>query len=365
MVKSSVCSHRRECEAGTQVRISVMVLALAASSALGQGIRVFEQPMSTSAKAEYGARLTQLTVEQLRAEFNRETSLHRIRTIVAELSLRGADGAAALEQCSRPLEANDPATRMVRADIQIALARIGNSDRDYVMSLGKMLSAGDAYVVDAVAAELGRIGSAEAIATLRSQEKQGRPMIKIARLQAECRGLPVELSIEAILESARSTIRERDGNGAQALVAEGSMLAWLGEAAGDRLGKELASAPAGPRDVFWRQYGAFLERSLEGLQRAKVMRGTATAMSVATMPVAASTPSRRTSSQSVEILVPSETEVQIERQDEGGRGAKLECPTDGSGSSSLWVSVWAGAGMLIIACIILAIRISRKAGQQE
>ena len=222
-----------------------------------------------------------MSVEQLGAALAPATSPQRIRLIAIELSSRGPDATPVLKEYSRTRKANDPATRMVLANIEIALARIGRTDTDYVKSLENMLSAGDIYAIDAAAWELEQIGSAEAIAALKSHERGGRPRIKIARLRAEYGKLPAERRVAAILESARLAIREHEGNDVPALVAERSSLR---ENAEPFIKKELEAVSSQPQDAVGQRYRAFLEGVLQDLQRARVMRQTTTTLPIATMP---------------------------------------------------------------------------------
>ncbi|MDZ7618415.1 MAG: hypothetical protein U1E05_15530 [Patescibacteria group bacterium] len=251
---------------------SLGLLLLVAIMALGQDLAIFEQPMGTEARTQYIALLKEMSLEQLTIDLTSQTSPQRIGMLLMVLSSRGPAAIPILEQYLKARDLKDPASRMVSAATRVAIAKAKCTGTDYVKSLGEMLIDHDNYVVDAAADELRQIGSAEAINTLKLYEKKGRATIKIARLQAQYAGLAPRLRVAAILESARSVIREHKGTGDPALVAEASLLAWEEESAEPTLKGELAQLPRESSDVADKRFRGFLERVLGDLARARTMK---------------------------------------------------------------------------------------------
>jgi len=250
----------------------LVLLQIMAMRAFGEDIAIFEDPMPAKDRTQYSAMLKDMPIEHLGTELAKETSPERIGMLAMELSLRGPASIPILEQYLKAHGAADPGSRMVSAEARVAIARARRGSTDYVQALGQMLSERDSWVVDTAAEEWRRIGSTEAIESLKLHEKGGRPQIKIARLQAQYDGLAPELRVAAILESARAAIREHEGTGDPLLVAEGSILAWCAQSAEPLLRREVAKMPPQPPDVVDRRYRRFLERELSDFARANAIR---------------------------------------------------------------------------------------------
>lgn len=356
MVTARHLSVRRSLGRAT-VHTLVCLTALASPSAGDPGgdLTVLEQPMTTSAKARYSATLGGMTVEQLGTRLRQETSPQRIRLILAELSTRGSEGAGALDEYRKTLTGARPAERMLLAETAIAAARARNGGSQYVKSLATMLCEDNDYLVDAAALELGRVGSADALSALKSHEKEGRPMIKIARLQSEYGKLSAEARTAAILESARAAIRGSGSDCAPALVAESSLLAWVGVAAKPVLRKELATLPPEPSDVFGQRYRAFLGRMLSDIQRAEAIRKTAT-MPVATMPATASSSAPSVSEHARDVKGVSTRQAAGEASGDGSQQTPRNPQADSASLHWPWLLI----GGCVIIVIVLAVIIGNR-----
>jgi hypothetical protein len=195
-----------------------------------------DTPLTESQEAKFKEELAGKKLAQLDDLLESETHTSKVGLVLDELGKRGGDKARnILEQFDKEtalaLEksgARDVVKRILRARALVNLARVkaGRQDsRRYIAELERLLSKGEQSTQEAVAVELGRVGSKQAGNVLaKYANRRGiSPLLRMERLRVDYWHLSNEEFVKAILEEVRAQIIKGDKP-----VAEGSILMQRG-----------------------------------------------------------------------------------------------------------------------------------------
>jgi len=248
----------------------------------------FDGSLSEHDRAAFRRGTEQMSIGELRTLLDNTVGVERKLLVVDALKARGGEAsAAALEDVVTKLAARlqalggrDFESGMVHAAALVALGEVeaAGDQVDLAAWLDRLLSEGDAYVIDAASVECSRIGGSLARDTLKRHEGPGAmPRIRMERLRIDYWHLDTPDFVRSVLKEAWDALGATREHGEDAnLSAELSILAE--RARGERLSEvfeaEAKQATAGRTDMPEREtYEGFLRNCRELVQRLEHLEG--------------------------------------------------------------------------------------------